>query len=133
MRLNLIFQFLLFSKHLKDKLRLLVPWATHNANVDKSVCFSTLACSCYGPNFSKELKEILCLRIYAHVKGSSCVLFVVVFFVFFWGGGGSFLLSVNFFQNPFSTVSVWFENKLQFCMDFLNVHFETNDQQIFLK
>lgn len=38
-RLNLIFQFLLFNKHLKDKRRLLVPWATHNANVDKKCLF----------------------------------------------------------------------------------------------
>lgn len=71
---------------------------------------------------TRNSRKICTCRIYAHVKG----------FVFFLGGWG-FLLSVNFFQNAISTVSVWFGNKLQFCMDFLNVHFETNDQQIFLK
>lgn len=86
--------------------------------------FSTLACSCYGPNFNKELKENLYLPYLCSCKR---------FFCLFLRGGGDFLLSVNFFQNPVSTVSVWFENKLQFCMDFFNVHFETNDQQIFLK
>lgn len=57
------------------------------------LCFSTLACSCHGPNFNKELKENLYMHIYAFMSKG------------FWG---DFLLSVNFFQNPFSTVSVWF-------------------------
>lgn len=71
---------------------------------------------------TRNSRKICTCRIYAHVKGFG-----------FLGGGGAFYFSVNFFQNPVSTVSVWFENKLQFCMDFFNVHFETNDQQIFLK
>ena len=50
----IFFLFLLFNKHLKDELRLLVPWATHNADVDEvSLLFSVSACSCYGPNFQQ--------------------------------------------------------------------------------
>lgn len=110
MRLNLIFQFLLFNKHLKDdKLRLLVPWATHNANVDKVSVFLLWPVHVMDQISARNSRKFCACRIYAHVKGSR---FFFVFFFFF--GGGGFLLSVNFFQNPFSTVSVWFENNYSF-------------------
>lgn len=60
------------------------------------LCFSTLACSCYGPNFNMELKEHLYLPyLYFHAKG----------LCFLPGGGGGNLFTFSeLFQNLFSTV-----------------------------
>lgn len=68
--------------------------------------------------FNKELKEnvylpYLCFLIKG--LGVGRLTFGEVFFFFF-----SRVLFPLFLSG--------FRNKLQFCMDFLNVHFETNDQ-----
>lgn len=77
------------------------------------LCFSTLACSCYGPNFNKELKENLYLPYLCfHVKG----------FVLFWGGG-FFLLSVNFFQKPFPRFLSGFKTNYSFVWIFFKCTF----------
>lgn len=58
--------------------------AAPNANVGRwSLHSSALACSCYGPNFNKELKE----NLYPAVFMLSCKRFV---FFFLGGRGGSF-------------------------------------------
>lgn len=81
-------------------------------------CFSTLACSCYGPNSTRNSRKMCTCHIYAFLLkgwGRGVLLLVKSFFFFF-----SRVLFPLFLSG--------FRNKLQFCMDFLNVHFETNDQ-----